>query len=85
MGDWEFYRIPVSGVDDAPFHWSWQCRQDDGNVLSTPESFRFFLDCVAHAKMHGYSGGPLHTRRDTPRAAGFGIDTTSVRAAATHT
>jgi hypothetical protein len=66
MGEWEFYRIPGFGTDDAPFHWSWRCRQDDGGVTEASETFRFFLDCVAHARLHGYKNGPLMTRRDTP-------------------
>ena len=66
MGEWEFYRIPGSGTDDAPFHWSWKCTQADGSVVTTPDTFRFFLDCVAHARLHGYSNGPLLTRREPP-------------------
>jgi hypothetical protein len=66
MGEWEFYRIPAAGADDAPFHWSWRCVQEDGSVLTTPHTFRFFLDCVAHARLHGYCNGPLLTRRDAP-------------------
>ena len=64
MGDWEFYRIPGGGPDEPPFLWVWQCRRPDGSVLSTSETFRFLLDCVAHARLHGYEGGPLHTRRE---------------------
>jgi hypothetical protein len=67
MGDWEFYRIP--GNDDAPFHWVWRCRHQDGSVLTTPDTFRFFLDCVAHARLHGYCNGPLQTRREPLHAA----------------
>ena len=66
MGEWEFYRIPASGADDAPFHWSWRCLHENGSVITTPDSFRFFLDCVAHARLHGYCNGPLHTRREAP-------------------
>ena len=69
MGEWEFYRIPGSGPDDTPYHWSWQCRLEDGTVVTTPDTFRFFLDCVAHARLHGYSNGPLLTRREPAYAA----------------
>ena len=65
MGEWEFYRIPASGTDGAPFHWSWRCRQDDGSVDEAAETFRFFLDCVAHARLHGYKNGPLRLRRES--------------------
>ena len=65
MGQWEFYRIPGVDAEDAPFLWSWQCRQKDGSVLTSPNTFRFFLDCVAHARLHGYSNGPVMTRRET--------------------
>ena len=65
MGQWEFYRIPGSGSDDAPFRWSWRCRYKDGSVAEASEAFRFFLDCVAHARQHGYDNGPLMTRRET--------------------
>ena len=64
MGEWEFYRIPGSGADEEPFSWSWQCRRDNGTVFSASGSFRFFLDCVADARLHGYSNEPLLTRRE---------------------
>lgn len=68
MGQWEFFRIPGVDTDDAPFLWSWRCRTEDGSVLTTPETFRFLLDCVAHARVHGYSNGPLLTRREAASA-----------------
>lgn len=73
MGEWEFYRIPRTTSDGPPFLWAWRCVRPDGSLISTPENFRFLLDCVAHARLHGYAGGPLLTRRDpvsdaTPRA-----------------
>lgn len=64
MGEWVFYRIPGSGIDDAPFLWSWRCRYQDGSVAEASETFRFFLDCVAHARLNGYDNGPLMTRRE---------------------
>ena len=64
MGEWEFYRIPSTGVDEPPFLWTWQRRNTDGSVVNGPETFRFLLDCVAHARSHGYRGGPLLTRRE---------------------
>ncbi|MDB5862589.1 MAG: hypothetical protein JWO70_395 [Betaproteobacteria bacterium] len=67
MGEWEFYRIPGCGADEPPFLWTWQCRHPDGNVVAPSETFRFLLDCVAHAKLHGYRGGPLRTRREPSR------------------
>jgi hypothetical protein len=73
MGEWEFCRVAGSAVDDAPFLWSWRCRQEDGTVMTSSESFRFFLDCVAHARLHGYSNGPLLTRREPPFAAGAAL------------
>jgi hypothetical protein len=66
MGEWEFYRIPGSGAEDAPYLWCWRCRQQDGTVINARDTFRFFLDCVAHARLHGYSNGPLLTRREPP-------------------
>lgn len=64
MGEWEFFRMPGSGPDTPPFLWAWKCRREDGSVYSTGDSFRFLLDCVAHARLHGYGGGPLLTRRE---------------------
>ena len=66
MGEWEFYRIPVSGQDSVPFHWSWRCYQDDGAIAEASETFRFLLDCVAHARLHGYKNGPMMLRRERP-------------------
>ena len=70
MGAWEFFRIPGAGPDAPPFLWAWQCRREDGTVYSTGETFRFLLDCIAHARLHGYTGGPVLTRRE----AGYTID-----------
>ena len=64
MGEWAFFRIPGSGEASAPFLWSWKCRNEDGSERSTGETFRFFLDCVAHARLHGYCNGPLQTRSE---------------------
>lgn len=64
MGEWEFFRIPGSSAGDAPFLWSWRCVRRDGGKLSTGKTFRFFLDCVADARLHGYCNGPLLTRRE---------------------
>ena len=69
MGEWEFYRIPGTGVDEPPFLWAWQCRNADGTVATAPDTFRFLLECVAHARLHGYRGGPLLTRREPAAAA----------------
>ena len=69
MGEWEFYRIPGTGLDEPPFLWAWQRRDPDGSVVTAPETFRFLLDCVAHARRHGYRGGPLMTRREPAAAA----------------
>ena len=69
MGDWEFYRIPGGGADEPSLLWAWQCRRHDGSVVSTSDTFRFLLDCVAHARLHGYEGGPLLTRREVARSA----------------
>ena len=81
MGEWEFYRIPGAGEDDAPFEWSWRCRQDDGRILDSTDTFRFFLDCVAHARQHGYSNGPLSTRRESPYTAITRVPVTALHAA----
>ena len=80
MGDWEFYRIPGSGTGDALWHWSWRCCRQDGSTAEAAETFKFFLDCVADARLHGYRNGPLMTKREpafvrplraqTPAAAG---------------
>jgi len=64
MGAWEFFRIPGAGPDVPPFLWAWQCRREDGSTYSTGDTFRFLLDCIAHARLHGYQGGPVLTRRD---------------------
>jgi hypothetical protein len=64
MGEWEFYRMPGRGVEGPPFVWSWRCLSEDGTIRSAPDKFRFFLDCVAHARLHGYDYRPLLTRRE---------------------
>jgi hypothetical protein len=82
IGEWEFYRIPGNDADESPFQWVWQCRREDGSVVSATDTFRFLLDCVAHARLHGYLGGPLQTRRDPAYAATPRAPTTTARAAA---
>ena len=84
MGQWEFYRIPVSGAGSASFHWTWRCRQHDGSALTTADTFRFFRDCVAHARLHGYSNEPLLTRRDPAYAEVAWVSGVPMRAFASH-
>jgi len=75
MEQWEFYRVPGTGTDDVPYRWSWQCRHPDGTVATASEAFRFFLECVSHARLHGYANGPLHTRREPFKPAREGYRT----------
>jgi hypothetical protein len=81
MGEWELYRIPAPDVEETAFLWSWRYRKPDGSVVSTPETFRFFLDCVAHARLNGYAGGPLRTRREPPSIARLPLTSASMRQA----
>lgn len=64
MGEWEFFRIASDGASEPPFVWAWQCRHTNGTLVTSSETFRFLLDCVAHARLNGFLGGPLQTRRE---------------------
>jgi hypothetical protein len=64
MGEWEFFRIESDGASEPPFVWTWQCRHTDGRLVTSRETFRFLLDCVANARLNGFLGGPLLTRRE---------------------
>jgi hypothetical protein len=64
MGEGEFYRRPRTSAAPPRSIWSWRCRREDGSVVSTTQTFRYFLDCVTHARLHGYSNGLMLTTRD---------------------
>lgn len=82
VGEWEFYRGPGFDSGDARLDWSWRFHRDDGRVESTAQTFRFFLACVAHARLHGYSGEHVLTQNESPYARATRLPP---RAAASHT
>ena len=56
---------PTETTDYFAFHreenlWVWKRVDDRGTIVSTcAEGFRYYLDCVADARPHGFTGRPL--------------------------
>jgi hypothetical protein len=51
--------------------WVWKRVDDDGRTVSAcAEGFRYYLDCVADARPHGFTGRPLFIFAATDIASG---------------
>ena len=84
-GEWEFYRVSGFSSGDARLEWSWRFHRDDGSVEATPQTFRFFLACVADARLHGYTGAHVLTQPENPYVQANRRPSPELRAAALHT
>lgn len=83
-GEWEFYRVQGFSSGDARLEWSWRVHRDDGSVKSTPQTFRFFLACAAHARLHGYAGQHVLTQPESPNVRATRLRPSAQRVAASH-
>lgn len=52
---WEFITKAVRSANAVAWEWAWQCG-DDGTKRSSERTFASFRECVADARMHGFTG-----------------------------
>jgi hypothetical protein len=53
---WEFITKPVSSTNTVSWEWAWRCVADDGSKTTSPRTFSSFRECVADARIHGFTG-----------------------------
>ena len=55
---WEFITKPVRSTNAVSWEWEWRCRGDDGTKTASARTFSSFRDCIADARLHGFTGDP---------------------------
>jgi hypothetical protein len=55
---WEFITKPVRTANAVSWEWAWRCVGDDGSKKNSSRTFGSFRECVADARMHGFTGDP---------------------------
>ncbi|MGZ5159397.1 MAG: hypothetical protein ACXWCQ_02505 [Burkholderiales bacterium] len=55
---WEFVTKPVRGRDYVVWEWEWRFTAEDGSTKTSTRSFSSFRECVADARVHGFTGNP---------------------------
>ena len=53
---WEFTTKPVRSANAVSWEWEWRCIGEDGSRSASSRTFASFRDCVADAKVHGFTG-----------------------------
>ena len=55
---WEFITKPVRSANAVSWEWVWRCAVEEGSKKSSSRSFSSFRDCVADARLNGFTGDP---------------------------
>ena len=53
---WEFITKPVRGANAVSWEWGWRCSDADGTERVSARTFASFRECVADARLHGFTG-----------------------------
>ena len=53
---WEFITKPVRSTNAVSWEWQWQCRGEDGSRQTAARTFSSFRECIADARLHGFTG-----------------------------
>jgi hypothetical protein len=53
---WEFITKPVRSTNAVSWEWEWRCSSEDGIQKSSTRTFSSFRDCIADARLHGFTG-----------------------------
>jgi hypothetical protein len=53
---WEFITKPVRSRNSVAWEWQWQCRKEDGTMELSVRTFSGFRECIADARLHGFTG-----------------------------
>ena len=55
---WEFVTKPVCGPGYVVWEWEWRFTAEGGSRTASTRSFSSFRECVADARVHGFTGNP---------------------------
>ena len=55
---WEFITKPVRSANAVSWEWVWRCTAEDGSKKSSARTFASFRECVADARLQGFTGDP---------------------------
>jgi hypothetical protein len=55
---WEFVTKPVRGQGYVVWEWEWRYTAEDGSKKASARSFSSFRECVADARIFGFTGNP---------------------------
>lgn len=58
MLTWEFVTRPVRGVGYVAWNWEWRAIDEQGEKKSSTRTFSTFRECVADARLYGFTGNP---------------------------
>ena len=54
---WEFITKPVRTANSVSWEWEWRCT-DEGDTRTSSRTFSSFRECIADARLHGFTGDP---------------------------
>ena len=54
--NWEFITRPVRSANAVSWEWEWRCSRPDGTKTAASRTFSSFRDCIADARLHGFTG-----------------------------
>jgi hypothetical protein len=53
---WEFITKAVRSANAVSWEWEWRCTAEDGAKKVAAHTFASFRECVADARVHGFTG-----------------------------
>ena len=62
---WEFVTKPVRGQGYVVWEWEWRATGDDGSTKQATRTFSSFRECLADARIHGFTGNADPTESGT--------------------
>ena len=58
MMTWEFITKPVRSANAVAWEWEWRWSAEDGTRKSSARTFASFRECIADARLYGFTGDP---------------------------
>jgi hypothetical protein len=53
---WEFITKPVRTVNAVSWQWAWRSVAEDGSRQTSSRTFSSSRECIADARLHGFTG-----------------------------
>ena len=53
---WEFITKAVRSANAVSWEWEWRHAEHDGTKTASARTFASFRECVADARLHGFTG-----------------------------